>query len=93
VTNVTLETVQREYERLRPQLPRFCGCDVCRGDVLVYALNRLAPHYVSTRQGEVLTEIALGSDQQRAALDVVLLEGFRRVGLAPRCGAKSVDVM
>jgi len=61
--------------------------------VLVYALNRLAPHYVSTRQGEVLTEIALDSDQQKATLDVVLLEGFRRVGLAPRCGAKPVQLI
>jgi len=78
---------------LRPQVPRFCGCDTCRGDVLVYALNRLAPHYVSTRQGEVLTEIALDSDQQKATLDVVLLEGFRRVGLAPRCGAKPVQLI
>ena len=74
-------------------MPRFCGCDTCRGDVLVYALNRLAPHYVSTRQGEVLTEIALDSDQQKATLDVVLLEGFRRVGLAPRCGAKPVQLI
>ncbi len=78
---------------MRPQVPRFCGCDTCRGDVLVYALNRLAPHYVSTRQGEVLTEIALDSDQQKATLDVVLLEGFRRVGLAPRCGAKPVQLI
>ena len=78
---------------MRHQVPRFCGCDTCRGDVLVYALNRLAPHYVSTRQGEVLTEIALDSDQQKATLDVVLLEGFRRVGLAPRCGAKPVQLI
>ena len=85
--------VQREYDKLRPQLPRFCGCDTCRGDVLVYTLNRLAPRYVSTRQGEVLTGIALESDQQKATLDVVLLEGFRRVGLAPRCGAKPVQLM
>jgi hypothetical protein len=76
VTNVTSEVVQREYESL------------CRGDVLVYALNRIAPHYVSTRQGEILTELALASDQEKAKLDVALLDGFRKVGLAPRCGAK-----
>jgi competence protein ComFB len=93
VTNVAWEVVQREYARLRPQLPRFCGCDVCRGDVLVYALNRLAPHYVSTPQGEVLTELRLESDQEKAKLDVVLLEGFSRVGLAPRCGAKPVQLV
>ena len=93
MTNVTLEVTQREYERLRPQLPRFCGCPTCRGDVVVYALNRLAPHYVSSREGEVLTELSLGSDQEKAKLDVVLLEGFRKVGLAPRCGAQPVHLM
>jgi competence protein ComFB len=93
LTNVTLEVVQREYERLRPRFPRFCGCDTCRGDVLVYALNRLSPRYVSTRQGEVLTELKLGSDQERATLDVVLLDGFRRVALAPRCGADPLQLV
>ncbi len=93
MTNVTLEVVQREYDKLRPQLPRFCGCATCRGDVLVFALNRLSPHYVSTLEGEVLTELRLDSDQERAKLDVALLDGFRRVGLAPRCGARSVQLM
>jgi hypothetical protein len=86
------EVAQQEYRRLRPQFPAFCGCDTCRGDVFVYALNRLDPHYVSTRQGEVLTELSLGTDQQRAKLDVVLMEGFRKVALAPRCGAKPVQL-
>jgi len=90
---VTWEVTQREYDKLRLQVPRFCGCDTCRGDVLVYAVNRLSPHYVSTSQGEVLTELRLGSDQEKAKLDVVLLEGFRKVGLAPRCGAKPVQLV
>jgi O-acetyl-ADP-ribose deacetylase (regulator of RNase III) len=93
VTNVTLEVVQQEYARLRTRLPRFCGCATCEGDVIVYSLNRLAPHYVSTREGEVLTELSLGSDQEKAKLDVALLEAFRKVGLAPRCGAKPVQLI
>lgn len=93
MTNVTLEGAQREYERLRPQFTAFCGCETCRGDVLVYALNRLAPHYVSTRQGEVLTSLSLGTDQEMAKLDVVLMEGFRKVALAPRCGAQPVQLV
>jgi hypothetical protein len=88
VTNVTMEVVQREYKSLRDAFPKFCGCDICRGDVLVYALNHLSPHYVSTRQGEILTELTLASDGEKAKLDVVLLEGFRKVALAPRCGTK-----
>ena len=92
VTNLTAEVLQREYASLRDRFPKFCGCDTCRGDVIVYALNRLSPHYVSTRQGEILTELSLGSDQEKAKLDVALLEGFRKVSLAPRCGAKPVPL-
>ena len=88
VSNVTLEVVQREYRSLREAFPKFCGCDTCRSDVLVFALNRLSPHYVSSRQGEILTELSLASDQEKAKLDVALLEGFRKVAAAPSCGAK-----
>jgi competence protein ComFB len=83
-----MEVVQREYQSLRDNFPKFCGCDTCRGDVLIYALNRLTPHYVSTRQGEILTELSLASDGEMAKLDVALIDGFRRVAAAPRCGAK-----
>lgn len=93
MTNVTWEVVHREYERLRGTFPAFCGCDTCRGDVLVYALNRLSPHYVSTRAGEILTGLSLQSDQERAKLSVILLEGLRIVGLAPRCGAPPVQLI
>ncbi len=92
VTNVASEVAQREYERLRLQFPKFCGCVTCRGDVLVYTLNRLSPHYVSTREGEVITAINLDTDQEKAKLDVVLLEGFRKVAAAPRCGTKPVTL-
>lgn len=92
MTNVMWEMSQREYDLLRPQLPQFCGCETCRGDVLVFALNRLDAHYVSTRQGEVLTGLSLSSDQERAKMDVILMEGFRKVALAPRCGAAPVQL-
>ena len=78
---------------MRARYPAFCGCDTCRGDVLIYALNRLTPHYVSTRQGEILTELSLSSDQEMAKLDVVLLEGFRKVAMAPRCGVKPIPLV
>jgi len=90
VTDVNREIVLREYETLRPEMRGFCGCDTCRGDVVVFTLNRLNPHYVSTRQGEVLTELSLASDQERARLSVILIEAFRRVALAPRCGTTPI---
>jgi competence protein ComFB len=87
-----MEVVQREYSSLRDAFPKFCGCDTCRGDVLVFALNRLAPHYVSTRQGEILTELSLQSDGEKAKLDVALVDAFRKVALVPRCGAKPTQL-
>lgn len=92
VTNVALEAAQKDYEVLRLRYPTFCGCDTCRGDVLVYALNRLSPHYVSTRAGEILTGLTMGTDQETAKVTVILIEGFRRVALAPRCGTKPVTL-
>jgi hypothetical protein len=53
---------------------------------MVYALNRLPPRYVAQPTGEVLTTLSMGSDQPKADISVVLLEGFRRVQADPREG-------
>jgi len=87
-----MEATQKEYDRLRSEYPTFCGCDTCRGDVLVYALNRVSPHYVSTLAGEILTGLSMGTDQETAKSTVILIEGMRRVALAPRCGAKPITL-
>ena len=57
---------------------------MCRDDVLVFALNRLPPRYVTQPTGEVLTSVTMGSDQPKADISVVLLEGFKRVHADPR---------
>ena len=82
------EHVRASYESLRPRFPAFCGCDICREDALVYALNRVPSRYVVSRTGTVLTEVSLEKDQSRAAIDVAMLDGLRKISLAPRCGAK-----
>ena len=75
--------VARQYDRLKPSVRDFCGCDVCRDDVLVFALNRLRPKYVAHRRGEILTNVELGADQSLADISVALMEGFRRVEASP----------
>ncbi len=84
--NLLEDAVFREYEVLKDTIPGFCGCAMCRDDVLVYALNRLAPKYVARREGEVLTNVSMGSDQPKADLSVVLLEALQRVHADPRPG-------
>lgn len=73
------------YARLVAHFPDFCGCDTCRLDVLVYALNRLPPRYVIGLEGSVVTDVSLDKDQNRAAIEVAVMEAIRKVNLAPRC--------
>jgi hypothetical protein len=86
IHNLVEARVVSAYDTLRPQFPEFCGCEVCRGDVLVFALNRLQARYVATAEGQVMTELSLDSEQSRVNIDVMLMEGFRKVTMAPRCG-------
>lgn len=86
IHNLVEARVLSAYDTLRPQFPEFCGCEICRGDVLVFALNRLQARYVATSEGKVMTELALDSEQSRVNVDVMIMEGFRKVTMAPRCG-------
>jgi competence protein ComFB len=87
IRNAVEEHVRQSMEALKTHFPRFCGCELCVEDVLVYALNRIPPRYVTTLEGHAVTEVALEKQQQRAEIDVVVMEGLRRVSMAPRCPA------
>lgn len=82
--NLNEIVVAQEFERLKPQFPDFCGCEVCQDDVIVYALNKLPPRYVTQRRGAVLTHVRMQGEQEQADISVALMEGFRRVIRAPR---------
>jgi competence protein ComFB len=86
VKNLQEEAVRREYEQLKDTVFGFCGCEMCRDDVLVFALNRLSPRYVAQRTGEVLTQLSLGTDQPKADISVIILEALQRVHAEPRPG-------
>lgn len=85
IKNLAEEHVQSAYETLRPHFPAFCGCELCRDDVLTFALNRVPPRYVSRREGAVVTEINLEKEQSRAAIEVTVMEALRKISVAPRC--------
>jgi len=84
VTNLNELVVEREYERLKETFAGFCGCAGCRDDVIVFALNKLPPRYVTARRGAVLTHVRLQGEQEQADISVALIEGFKRVMRAPR---------
>jgi competence protein ComFB len=84
VRNLNEMVVAREYERLKEQFPEFCGCEVCQDDVIVFALNKLPPRYITARRGAVLTHVRLQGEQEQADISVALIEGFKRVMRSPR---------
>ncbi len=88
IRNLSEEHVAASYDALRRHYPDFCGCAVCRGDVMVFALNRVAPRYVSSLEGSVVTEVNLEKEQSRAPIDVAVMEGLRKVSLMPRCAER-----
>ena len=90
IKNLVEDHVNAAYEMLRPHFPAFCGCDLCREDVLTFALNRLPPRYVARREGSVVTEVNLEKEQSRAAIEVVVMEALRKISVAPRCGNRGV---
>lgn len=77
--------VTEAFNSLKGHFPDFCGCDICRADVLVYALNRLPARYVASLEGTVITELNLDKQQNRASIEVAVMDGFRRVMESPRC--------
>ncbi len=76
---------EEAYAQLKGHFEGFCGCDICHADVLVYALNRLPARYVASREGGVITELNLDKNQNRATIDVVVMDGIRKVMASPRC--------
>jgi hypothetical protein len=88
IQNLVEGHVIAAYDAMRPHFPDFCGCETCREDALVYALNRIPARYVSTTTGSAVTEMNLEKDQSRAAIEVAMMDGLRKITLAPRCGNK-----
>ena len=85
IHNLVEEHVRDSYDGVVKRFPDFCRCFICREDVYVYALNRIPPRYVTTQAGLAVTEVRLEKDQERAAIDVAVIDGIRRVSLMPRC--------
>ncbi len=82
--NVVEDLVRELYEELQRNVRDWQDSPENREDVMVYALNRVSPHYVATPKGEVMTKMELLRDQLRADATVALMEGFRFVAAAPR---------
>lgn len=61
-----------------------CNCQLCRADVLAYALNHLPPKYAVTSGGNVFGHMITSSLQMQAEIMVAITEGIEMVQKHPR---------
>lgn len=88
--NALEEVVRRTYAEIVEKQPDFCRCRQCTDDVLAHAMNHARPRYIgSTDVGAAVTRVALGTDQARAELAVLVLDAMKVVGRKPRHGTQS----
>jgi competence protein ComFB len=87
IVNVMERHAAEAYDRLKGKVPGFLDSPDQRADVIVHALNRLPPRYVVTNEGKAITEVALGGDQQRTAIEVKIVEAMQMVTQRPRVPA------
>lgn len=57
IQNYMEEVVQDELEVLLAERDDICKCQKCKFDMMVWALNRLAPKYVITDRGRLYTKL------------------------------------
>ncbi len=84
ILNVMEHHISEAYDRFKGSIPGFIDSPEHREDVVVFALNRLPPKYVVTEAGKAVTEALMEEAQQRAAVDVMVLEALRKVTRSPR---------
>lgn len=88
------ENVMEKYvaEKLDEVLDTLdcCKCDRCKADIISYALNRLAPRYVSTDRGRVFVKVNTMSSQFEIDILTAIYEGADVVKKHPRHG-KAAD--
>ena len=83
VRNLMEDMVERKFEQMAPKL-NCCTCDICRTDIMCFALNRLKPKYVATSQGELLSRIDSLSSTFDIAIMTEITSGAEIVRQNPR---------
>jgi hypothetical protein len=84
IINIMEHHVSEAYDRLKRAVAGFEDTPEHREDVIVLALNRLAPRYVVTEGGKAVSEALMAEVQQRTTIDVQVLEAMKQVAHKPR---------
>lgn len=62
----------------------ICRCEICKKDIIAYALNHLPPRYAVTQKGDLYYRIAEFTQQFEIDVQVVLVEAIDVISKNPR---------
>lgn len=61
-----------------------CSCEICKKDIIAYALNHLPPKYVVTNKGELFYRLSEFTQQFEIDVQIALTEAIKVISKNPR---------
>lgn len=80
--NIYEEIVKKDIMKIMKDLGA-CQCKTCFSNACALALNELHPQYVTTRKGELLSEITTTSAANHAEITVEVTKAVMKVMMNP----------
>lgn len=78
------EEVVKQNVLMMMEYMEMCSCEKCVSDACALVLNQLPPNYVTTRKGELLTQIPQTMREQHVDLTVKVVQALQMVKESPR---------
>ena len=83
LVNAVEATVVRQVAEMI-QYIEMCRCEKCFKDACALVLNQMQPHYVTTRRGELLTQVNQSVRDKHIDLTVKVVQALQLVKESPR---------
>ncbi len=83
IVNVYEELVKQNVLEMMNYM-NMCSCDKCVADACALVLNQLPPLYVTTRKGELITQVHQTTQDQHIDLTVKVVQALQMVKDSPR---------
>lgn len=85
IVNIVEKLVWSKVDEVLDHKPEMCRCEKCRSDVAALALNKLAPRYVASKEGEVWARAAKELDREfEIEVVIALTEAAEIVAANPK---------
>jgi len=83
LVNITEELVRRKVKILMAEA-NMCCCDKCYCDVCALILNKMAPRYVTTEKGKLLSLLNTSNNQFQTDMLVHAWQAIEKVKQSPK---------